>query len=205
MEARVMPSSIGDQISSFVHDFFGINPGPPGEPPGPAISEFVIANTPPNPIRPPEVPPNPIAPGPVISDFVHDLGVNPGPPGEPPGPAISEFAIAHTPPSPIRPPSPETNPAVPILDVQFGDTGGLVRGTNPHFEDFFPPGIVTATAELPAVQLPREVPPSPVLPPSPVFETNPAVPILEVLFGDPGLPGGTAVVGLAASDDWLVV
>jgi hypothetical protein len=34
-----MPSTIGDQISSFVHDFFGINPGPPGEPPGPAISD----------------------------------------------------------------------------------------------------------------------------------------------------------------------
>jgi hypothetical protein len=152
-----MPSTIGDQISSFVHDFFGTSPGPPGEPPGPAISEFVIA---------------------------------------------------HTPPNPVRPPSPgfETNPAVPILDVQFGDTGDVVRGTHPHFEDFFPPGIATATAELPAVQLPRELPPNPILPPSPVFETNPAVPILHVLFGDPGgLPGGTAVVGLAASDDWLVV
>jgi hypothetical protein len=28
-----MPSTIGDQLSSFVHDFFGVSPAPPEEPP----------------------------------------------------------------------------------------------------------------------------------------------------------------------------
>jgi hypothetical protein len=29
-----MHSTIGDQTSSFVHDFFGVSPAPPEEPPG---------------------------------------------------------------------------------------------------------------------------------------------------------------------------
>jgi hypothetical protein len=71
----------------------------------------------------------------------------------------------------------------------------------PHFEDF-PPGIFTALAELPAVQFPRETPPSPIFPESPVFDANPATPIIDTLFGD---PGGTPEVGLAALSDWLLV
>jgi hypothetical protein len=34
---------IGDQVSTFVHDYFGINPDPRTEPPGPTISTFVHA------------------------------------------------------------------------------------------------------------------------------------------------------------------
>jgi hypothetical protein len=64
----------------------------------------------------------------------------------------------------------------------------------PRFEDL-PPGIFTAIDELPAVQFPRELPPNPILPPSPVFETNPAVPIIDTLFGD---PGGTPAVEIVA-------
>jgi hypothetical protein len=92
MEATVM-ANIGNQVSAFVHDLVGTNPGPPNEPPGPTISAFVDTLVPPSPIRPPETPPNPIVPGALISDFVHELGLNPGPPNEPPGPEISAFVL----------------------------------------------------------------------------------------------------------------
>jgi hypothetical protein len=98
---------------------------------------------------------------------------------------------------------PSPGPATVVAAALSGLNGvWRIAMSIPRFEDL-PPGIFTAIDELPAIQFPPgQLPPNPILPPSPVFETNPAVPIIDTLFGD---PGDTPAVGLAALNDWHLI